>query len=91
MGLIPFLILLVIAGICGSLGAGLGGYSRAGCLGSIVLGFIGAFFGQWMARQFGLPHLLNVEVGNVVFPIVWSVVGAAVFVAVLGLFSGRRN
>ncbi|HXE31593.1 MAG TPA: GlsB/YeaQ/YmgE family stress response membrane protein [Terriglobales bacterium] len=91
MGLIPFLILLLIAGICGSLGAGLGGFSRAGCLGSVVLGFIGAFFGLWIAREFGLPRLVTFDVGGVAFPIVWSVVGAAIFVAILGLFRGSRN
>lgn len=91
MGLIPLLILLLIAGICGSLGASLGGYSHAGCFGSVVLGFIGAVFGLWIARAAGLPSVLRLDVGGVAFPVVWSVVGSAIFVGVLSLLKGRRE
>ncbi len=42
MTLLEFLLLLVIAGICGSVGQAIGGSSRGGCLVSIALGFIGA-------------------------------------------------
>ncbi|HXR96243.1 MAG TPA: hypothetical protein VN709_00220 [Terriglobales bacterium] len=91
MTLLGLLILLLIAGVCGSLGAGIGGYSHAGCFGSVVLGFIGAVFGMWIARQLTLPQVFVVQIGGVAFPVVWSVVGSAVFVAILGLFRGRRN
>lgn len=91
MTLLSLLILLLIAGVCGSLGAGIGGYSHTGCISSVVLGFIGAMFGMWIARQLSLPQVFVVQIGGVAFPIVWSVVGAAVFVAILGLFRGRRN
>ena len=40
MGLGQFLILLIVAGICGSLAQALVGYSRGGCLVSVVIGFI---------------------------------------------------
>ena len=89
MSLFAFLILLLIAGVCGALGSGLGGYSHAGCFGSVVLGFIGAFLGLWVARELGLPRVFSFQVGGVTFPVVWSVVGSALFVAILGLFRGR--
>jgi uncharacterized membrane protein YeaQ/YmgE (transglycosylase-associated protein family) len=42
MSLIDLLLLLLVAGICGSLAQSLVGYTRGGCLTSIALGFIGA-------------------------------------------------
>ncbi len=49
MSPIDFLLLLLVAGICGSIAQSLVGYSRGGCLVSIALGFIGALFGMWLA------------------------------------------
>ena len=40
MTLLDVLILLLVAGICGSLGQAIVGYSRGGCLVSIALGFV---------------------------------------------------
>jgi uncharacterized membrane protein YeaQ/YmgE (transglycosylase-associated protein family) len=89
--ILEFLLLLLVAGICGFLGQAIAGYSRAGCLVSIVLGFIGALLGQWLAGLLGLPELLAISIGGRSFPIVWSVIGAAVFVAVLSLLTARRR
>lgn len=90
MALIDLLILLLIAGICGSLGQAIGGYSRGGCLVSIALGFVGALIGSWLATRLGLPEILPVRIGGTGFPIIWSIIGAALFVAVIGLISRRR-
>ncbi|MCA9972038.1 MAG: hypothetical protein KC425_17560 [Anaerolineales bacterium] len=91
MTLFEFLILLLIAAICGSLGQALAGFSRGGCLLSIVLGFIGAYLGMWIARQLGLPELLTVNIGGQPFPIVWSVLGSALVAAFFGLISRQRT
>ncbi len=90
MGLLEFLVLLVVAGICGGLAQALVGVSRGGCLVSIALGFIGALLGTWLARAMGLPEILAVEVDGRTFPIVWSIIGAALFAAVLALLTPRR-
>ncbi len=90
MSLVEFLILLFVAGICGSIAQSLAGFSRGGCLTSIVLGFIGAVLGAYLSRVAGLPEILEVQVGDRNFPIVWSIIGAALFTAVLALISGRR-
>ena len=90
MTLIDWLILLLIAGVCGSLGQAIGGYTRGGCLVSIALGFIGALVGMWLARNAGLPEPLPVEVGGQTFPVVWSIIGSALFVAAIGLISRSR-
>lgn len=91
MTLIDFLILLVVAGVCGALGQAISGFSRGGCLVSIALGFIGAILGMWLARQFGLPELLLVPIGGKSFPVVWSIIGSALFVAVISLLTRRRR
>ena len=91
MTLIDLLVLLLVAGVCGSLGQAIGGYSRGGCLVSIALGFIGALIGMWVARNLGLPELFAVNIGGTKFPIIWSIIGAALFVAVINLISRRRT
>jgi uncharacterized membrane protein YeaQ/YmgE (transglycosylase-associated protein family) len=89
MTLTSFLILLLIAGICGSIGRAIVGYSHGGCLVSIALGFIGAIVGVWIADAVHLPELFSVSVGAQHFPIVWSIIGSAIFVAVINLISRR--
>lgn len=91
MTLLELLLLLLIAGLCGSLGQAITGFTRGGCLVSVALGFIGALVGTWMARALGLPELLAVQVGGQAFPIVWSIIGAAVVVLVVGLLTGRAR
>lgn len=85
-----FLLLMLIAGLCGSLAQAIAGYSHGGCLVSIVLGFIGAILGTWIAQQLGIGEILAIQVGGRSFPIVWSIIGAALFVAILNLLSSRR-
>ncbi|HVF87401.1 MAG TPA: GlsB/YeaQ/YmgE family stress response membrane protein [Pyrinomonadaceae bacterium] len=87
---IDLLALLLVAGICGALGQAIGGYTRGGCLVSIALGFVGALVGVWLARALKLPEFFAVQIGGTSFPIVWSIIGAALFVAVIGLISRRR-
>jgi uncharacterized membrane protein YeaQ/YmgE (transglycosylase-associated protein family) len=67
MTLLDVLILLLVAGICGSLGQAIAGYSRGGCLVSIALGFVGALLGVWIARLMGLPELFPVRIGGTSF------------------------
>ena len=90
MTILDLIVLLIIAGLCGALGQAITGYSRGGCLVSIALGFIGALLGMWVARQLGLPELLPIQIGNTNFPIIWSIIGSALFVAVIALISRSR-
>jgi uncharacterized membrane protein YeaQ/YmgE (transglycosylase-associated protein family) len=89
MSLTSILVLLVVAGICGSIGRALAGYSHTGCLASVALGVIGAALGMWIARALKLPELLVLHIGGEAFPVVWSIAGSALFVAVLSLFTAR--
>ncbi|MBP1692751.1 MAG: hypothetical protein H6Q37_634 [Chloroflexi bacterium] len=91
MTLTGLIILLIIAAIAGMLGQALSGYSRGGCLISIVVGFIGALIGLFLARTLHLPEPLPITIQGETFPLLWSIIGSALFCAVLGFLSrGRR-
>jgi uncharacterized membrane protein YeaQ/YmgE (transglycosylase-associated protein family) len=90
MSLVDLLLLLLVAGVCGALGQAIGGFSRGGCLVSIALGFIGALLGLWLARNVGLPEPLPVEVGGRTFPVIWAIIGSALFVAVISFIARSR-
>lgn len=87
---LEILVLLLVAGICGSIARSLVGYSHGGCLASIVLGFIGALLGMWLQRQFELPEPFNLTIGVKEFPVVWSIIGATLFTALLSVLTRRR-
>jgi uncharacterized membrane protein YeaQ/YmgE (transglycosylase-associated protein family) len=95
MTLFGFLILLIIAAICGAIGQSLAGYDLGGCLVSIVVGFIGAYIGLWIAGKFGLPKIWEISIEGRPFPIVWAIIGSALFTLVMALlrraFVGRND
>lgn len=90
MSLIQLLILLLIAGIAGSIAKTLVGFKRGGCIISIIVGFIGAYIGTILARELNFPELLSIDIGGVAFPLIWSIIGAALFVGVLSLFAPKK-
>ncbi|HZQ08758.1 MAG TPA: GlsB/YeaQ/YmgE family stress response membrane protein [Anaerolineae bacterium] len=90
MTLLDFILLLIVAGIAGAIGQAIGGFSYGGCIVAILVGFIGAFIGTWIARQFGLPTFFVIQIGNESFPVIWAIIGAAILSAVLGLIFRRR-
>ena len=93
MTLVEFLVLLAIAAICGALGQSLAGYDLGGCLVSIIVGFIGAWLGMWIAGKMGLPEFFTIKVGGKSFPIIWAIIGSAIFTLIMALlrktFVGR--
>ncbi len=90
MTIVDFLLLLLVAAICGTVAQMLTGVSVGGCLVSAVVGFIGALVGMWLARSLGLPEPLMVRVGGTSFPVLWSVIGSVLLLAALSLLVRRR-
>ena len=90
MTLLGFLLLLLVAAVAGALGQAIVGYSAGGCLVSIALGFVGALIGSWLRGELGLPEPFPIEIQGQTFSLIWSIIGAALFVAVISLISGRR-
>ena len=92
MSLLEILLLLLVAGVCGALGQAIAGVSRGGCLVAIALGFVGALVGTMVADALELPPIFTVEIDGDAFPIVWAILGSALVVAILSLFTrGRRR
>lgn len=91
MSLMGFLLLLLVAAIAGSLGQSLVGFSRGGCIASIAVGLIGAWLGWWLAGQFNFPPFLVITIDGEPFPIVWAIIGSALFSALLSLFVRSRR
>ena len=73
-----------------SIGGALAGEVRGGFIVSMVLGFIGTLVGPWIAHQLKLPEPFVVNISGQSFPVLWSIIGAAVFVALIHLISSRR-
>ena len=87
MNFFSFLILLLVAAICGSIGAAIAGNNTRGCLTSIVIGLIGALIGTWLSRQLGISDFFYWYR----IPIIWSIIGAAIFVAVINALTGKKS
>ncbi len=85
--MIRLLILIVIASICGSIGAGLAGSSSKGCFTSIILGFAGALIGSWISKSVGVNDFLYIRS----IPVFWSIIGSALFVTVLNMLGGESK
>ena len=91
MSFLELIILLIIAGISGSIGRSLAGFSKGGCLISIAVGFIGSLLGTWIAHKMNLPEIFVIDIGEVTFPVVWAILGAVIFTAVLSILTPRRR
>lgn len=89
--MIDILISLIIAGIAGSIGRSLSGFSRGGCIISIVVGFIGAIIGTWLARKLQLPDPFVIVIRGTSYNILWTIIGAVIFTAVLSLITPDKK
>jgi uncharacterized membrane protein YeaQ/YmgE (transglycosylase-associated protein family) len=90
MSLLTLLLLVLIAAICGAIGKAIAGGVPGGLLVTIAVGFIGALIGPWIATKLGLGEPLMLNVGGHPFPVLWSIIGAALFVAIIHLISRQR-
>jgi uncharacterized membrane protein YeaQ/YmgE (transglycosylase-associated protein family) len=88
--LVSLFIYLLIAALAGAIGRAIAGGTHGGCLVSVVIGFIGALLGSWIAHRMHLPEPLLINVGGNPFPFLWSIIGAALFVGIVHLLSGRQ-
>jgi uncharacterized membrane protein YeaQ/YmgE (transglycosylase-associated protein family) len=90
LNLESLVILAIVAALVGLIGQKIAGSSRGGLLTAIALGFVGALIGTALQRQFKWPEIYTLHVANTSFPVIWAIIGAALFVAVLSLLTRRR-
>lgn len=86
-----YLFLFLVAAVVAAVGQGMTGFTVGGCLVSIALGFVGTLVGGWAQGEFRLQEPVPFTVGEHTFPLVWSIIGAALFVSIGSLISGRRR
>lgn len=83
-----FFFFLIVAAILGSIGAAIAGRRNNGCIVSIAVGFIGALVGRWLSRTLDLPDLFTLTIRNTEIPVVWTIAGSALFVAIINMIAG---
>lgn len=79
-------LIFLTAIVCGTLAQLTSGYSKGGWIVNLVVGFLGALAGILVSRSLNAPVIYDLAVGNTRFPIIYSVVGAVIFLAGIGLF-----
>lgn len=89
MTLVGFLLLILIGGLVGALAQMIVGYSAGGLIASVVVGFLGALLGTWVAREVGLPSVLAVNIDGYTIHVLWAVLGAIILLLPLALIRGR--
>ena len=89
--MVDILISLLIAGIAGSIARSLSGFSRGGCIISIIVGFIGAMIGSWLSRELALPDPFIIEISGNSFNILWTIIGAVIFTVILSLLTPDKK
>jgi len=83
MTLTSIITWIIVGGIAGLLAEWLIGGIHTGCIGTVIVGIIGAFVGGWLLNQ-----VLHVSLGlsGLVGDIVTAFIGAAVLLLVIRLF-----
>lgn len=83
---LDFVLLLLIAGVCGYIASQLMGAKRMNFVVMVVLGFVGAIVGRWLAAFFHMPLLLELHLGGHSFPLLWALIGSIVTVGIASFF-----
>ena len=92
MNLLEWLVYLLVAAICGSIGAAIVGIRHLGCLTLIAVGLIGAMLGTWISREAGIGEMFAINIGGKSLPILWTIIGSMLLTGLASLFwrSSRR-
>jgi uncharacterized membrane protein YeaQ/YmgE (transglycosylase-associated protein family) len=85
MTLASIITWVIVGGIAGFLAEALIGGIRTGCIGTVIVGVVGAFVGGWLFSQ------LHVSLGTtgLVTDIITAFVGAAFLLLVIRILRGR--
>jgi uncharacterized membrane protein YeaQ/YmgE (transglycosylase-associated protein family) len=86
MNAIEFLLILLVAFVLGIIAQMTSGYSRGGFIVNLGFSFLGALAGFFGSSMLDAPVLYDLHLGVITFPIIYSVIGSVIFLAVIGLF-----
>jgi uncharacterized membrane protein YeaQ/YmgE (transglycosylase-associated protein family) len=91
MTITEMLPLLLVAVVAANVRQVIYSYSLGGYLVSVIVGFIGAFFGIGIARLFGFPEMFPVIIRGETFPAMWSIIGSITLSWTLGSITRRSE
>ena len=89
MTIIETLPLLLVAMVAANVRQVIYGHSLGSYLVSLIVGFIGAFFGLGIARLFGFPEMIPFIIRGETFPVMWSIIGSITLSWVLSSVTRR--
>lgn len=79
MTAMDFVILAIVAGILGAVTQSLFGFKVGGFFVSMVLGFAGGWFGNFIAGQLALPRIIYLGIDRVgEYAVLWSMTGTLI-------------
>jgi uncharacterized membrane protein YeaQ/YmgE (transglycosylase-associated protein family) len=81
MTLNTIIIWIIVGGVAGLLAEWLIGGVHAGCIGTVIIGILGAFIGGWLFSQLGI----SIGVTGILNSIITAFVGAAVLLLIIRL------
>ena len=81
MALNSILTWIIVGGVAGLLAEWLIGGVRAGCIGTVIIGIVGAFIGGWLFGRLGI----SVGATGLLKDIITAFVGAAVLLLIIRL------
>jgi uncharacterized membrane protein YeaQ/YmgE (transglycosylase-associated protein family) len=91
MSILEWVVYLLVAAICGSIGAAIVGIRHLGCLTLIAVGLIGAMLGTWLSRQVGMGEMFAINIGGKSLPILWTIIGSMLLTGIASLFWRSRR
>jgi uncharacterized membrane protein YeaQ/YmgE (transglycosylase-associated protein family) len=77
-------LIALVAIICGSLAQLTSSYSRGGWVVNLGVAFAGALVGVIVSRLLNAPAIYDIEYRQIDFPVIYSLVGAALFLGAIG-------
>jgi uncharacterized membrane protein YeaQ/YmgE (transglycosylase-associated protein family) len=86
MNMIELSLTGLVAIICGTIAQLTSSNVKGGWIVHPVIGFFGGLVGVYISRSLNAPVVYNLKIGMVVFPIVYCLIGAVIFLAAIGLF-----
>lgn len=87
--LLSFIVYFFVALIIGAIATVISGYSHTGCIIKIIIGFIGTLLGYVITTKLNLSDFLYIDLGSRSIPLLWSLICATLFVAIVSIFTRR--
>jgi len=90
MAINQILALVIIAVIAASLATALMGGKKVQWGANCLIGFVGAFLGNWIQLRMQLPVIVPLTINHVQYEFIWPLLGAFLFIFLLRFAHGSE-